>query len=49
MLTAITEVGHRDGRARARARCELGLLLCSVPDTTVLRVASGLKVLKKRP
>lgn len=47
MLAAVTEVGSRDGKARARATCELGFLLCSVLDTTPLGVGSLPKMLEK--
>ena len=46
-LAAVTAVGSRDGRAGARAACELGFLLCSVLDTTPLGVGSVPKVLEK--
>lgn len=47
MLAAVTEVGSRDGRARARATCELGFLPCSVLDTTPVGVGSLPKMLEK--
>ena len=50
MLAAITLVGGgpRDG-ARARATCELGLLLCSEVITTLSGMGSGPKVLGQKP
>lgn len=47
LLAAITLVGSRarDGHARARALCELGLFLCSVAFTPLL----GPKLLEQRP
>lgn len=48
MLAAVTEVGSRDGRAGARATCELMFTcsaICSVLDTTPLGVGSVPKVL----
>ena len=38
-----------DGVARARARCELGLVLCSVAISTLFGVGLGTKVLKQKP
>ena len=50
MLAAITLVGGwtRDGGVRARARCEVGLLPCSVAVTTLLGVGSGLMLLEQK-
>lgn len=47
MLAAFALVGGgaRDGEARARTRCELESLLCSVANTTVLGMGSGPKLL----
>lgn len=50
MLAAVTEVGSRDGRAGARATCELMFTcsaICSVLDTTPLGVGSVPKVLEE--
>ena len=38
-----------DGVFRARIRCELGLLLCSVVNTTLLRVGLWPKLLEEKP
>ena len=40
--------GVGDGGATCRARCELGRLLCSVADITLLGERSGLKLLKQK-
>lgn len=50
VLVAITLLGSGagDGGARARTRCESGLLLCLVADTILLGTRSGPKVLKQK-
>ena len=50
MLASITLVGVRagNGRARAKARCEPGPLLCSVAITALLAMGLGPKVLKQK-
>ena len=50
VLTAITLVGGRagDGVARAKARCEPGLPLCSMADTTLSVVRWDPKVQEQK-
>lgn len=50
VLAGVTLVGGGvgDGGATCRARCELGRLLCSVADITLLGERSGLKLLKQK-
>ena len=51
VLAAVTLVGDEaeDGGARARARCELGLLLFSVSVITLSGVRAGPKLLEQKP
>lgn len=51
VLAAVMLVGGGggDGGARDRARCEPGLLLCSVVDSALSGVGLGLKVLEQKP
>lgn len=51
MLTALTLVGDEaeDGRTRARAICEPGLLLCSVATAALLGEEEGPKGLEQTP
>lgn len=51
VLAGITLVGGEtaDGVARVRARCELGLFLCSVAVTALSTVGSGPRVLEQQP
>ena len=51
VLAAITLVGGRagDGGARAKAKCELGLLLCSMAATTLLGAGAGPNMLEQKP
>ena len=51
VLASVTLVagGVGGGGARWRGRCELGLLLCSVADTTPLGGRLGPKWLKQKP
>ena len=50
VLAAITLVGGGagDGADRDRARCELGLLLCSVATTTLRGAGVGPKLLEQK-
>ena len=50
VLAGVTLVGGGagDGGATCRARCELGHLLCSVADITLLGERSSLKLLKQK-
>ena len=50
VLAAIISVGGGtgDGGARARARCESGLPLCSVANTTLSGVEAGPKLLEQK-
>ena len=51
VLAGITLVGGGAGDegARSRARCELGLMLCSVADITLFEARLGPKLLKQKP
>ena len=49
VLAAITLVRGGDGGAKARAKCELGLLLCSVAITILLVAGSGPKCSGRNP
>ena len=51
VLAAITLVGGEpgEGRARTKARCEVGLPLCSVDVTPLLGVGSCPKLLEQKP
>ena len=51
VLETNTLVGYGSGDevARARAKCDLGLLLCSVGSTTLLGLGSSPKLLEQKP
>ena len=51
VLAAITlvGVGAGDGGAKARPKCELWLLFCSVANSTLLGERVGPKLLQKKP
>ena len=51
VLAVITLVvdGAGDGGARARARYEPGLPLCSVANTTIWGIGSGPKLVEEKP
>ena len=45
----LVESGAGDGGAKARARCEQELPLCSVAITTLPEVGSGFRLLEQKP
>lgn len=48
-VTTLVAGRARDGGDRARARCELAFLLCSMAIATLSGVGPGIKVLEQKP